>query len=192
MTAMRKPAPWLCLAIAFAACGGSSSGGSGNPGGDAGSTRRGSEACQRWQDAVCDYFVTKCKSKDMTWESCALHYQSFACLADDQAGECAEAYGDADCGSPPEGCDRASIADPEPAVAGCNQQLDAYCTHLIGCLSTSAKTLDECREIQESKFMCDNAVGLYPWFEECLDLLGTLACDENPSGDCLETYLVSF
>jgi hypothetical protein len=191
MTVGRKPMPWLCLAALLAACSGSSAGGGGG-GGDGGVTRRGSEACQVWQYAACDYLVTKCKSKELTWETCTLHYQSFACLSDEQATGCAEAYGSADCGSPPEECDRASIVDPKPAVSGCNQQLDAYCTHLIECMSTSAETIEECREIYAPKFSCDNAVGLYPWFEECLDLLGTLACDEEPAGDCLQTYLVTF
>ncbi len=152
---------------------------------------RGSEACQSWQSAVCDR-VERCETSEPAGRDCEVHYGSFVCRSDEIAQECADAYADAGCSDPPEECGIAEVVNPKPAVEGCLALLEAYCRNFVACELPRAATQEDCLEAYGENFICDNAVGLYPWFEECLDRVPQLPCGEVFQGECSEPYVIQF
>ena len=140
-------------------------------GGGGGPTGRGTPACHEWQAAVCDWIV---KCPVFGAPSCN-QVKGITCKSDAEAVRCASAFRAASCGGPPANCDIPDIADPAPAVKGCNDYKAAACQRLEECQIT---TRDDCLQ-QITSLDCDRAVGIALTYEKCIAEFRTLACSSS-------------
>jgi hypothetical protein len=143
---------------------------------------RGSEACQAWQYSICEYLFDTCNLGNGTRAQCEQQYGSMVCLSDQTATTCAEAFQNADCTSPPLACDFDTVVDPQPAIDGCNAVIEAECARWLDCDMTD--TVESCREEMSGTYNCDDAMGLAPWYEECLEKIDNRGCADLPPEGC--------
>jgi hypothetical protein len=154
--------------LAASAC--SSDAGSGGTAASS-SPGRGSTACQSWQTAVCK-LVVSCGL--LSQSSCDDNYKGIACKSDTQASDCAKKFQSAACSSPPSACDISDLVDTAPAIASCNQYLDAVCAQTTRCSPTT--TAAACHAEVAAQVDCSKAAGVSTSFETCLHELGALSC----------------
>ncbi len=133
-------------------------------------TTSGTEACQSWQRAICDW-VARCGG-DAT--ECRDQAPAVTCLSDAEAQRCAAGFDSASCSAPPSACDLGDIADPQPAIDGCNAFISALCDRSEEC---EAGSHDTCVSTNSSSLDCSTAVGLKPSYDQCMSEISTLACD---------------
>lgn len=165
------------LFVTLAACGGNT---------DSGDDGSGSGPCGSWRKAICD-FAARCGTDATT---CRQQVPSITCASDTQATECANKLNAAACSSPPSGCDLSDLADVDVARAGCNDFVEALCG--AGQRCGSGLTIDQCRaDLLTQGIDCDQAVGVAPSLQECLDALASLSCDATATpAPCENAVLV--
>jgi hypothetical protein len=148
----------------FSGCSGSSKSDDG-----AKSTR--SPTCLKWQDAVCDYLADQCHA--LTRADCDDLYQATYCKDDATMQKCMNAIGTASCPDTPAEC--TGVVDTEPAIAWCQDFLDAYCAAAETCKLSSKS---ECLSASAGKLNCANAVGIGPTADQCMTDLGATPCNQ--------------
>jgi hypothetical protein len=150
---------------------------------------RGTSTCQDWQFAYCEYAYETCNfGVEGNMTACLKQYSSFVCLSDDIALSCTDALNSADCASVPQACMYQYVTDPVPAIEQCNEYIDAICERDVTC---GGGTLDECREEYIPLIGCDEVIGTYLNFEECLPQLRELGCTEMVPEECETLFLAS-
>lgn len=153
-------------ALAGSACSSDASGG-----GTGTTAGRGSTACQSWQTAVCK-FVVGCGA--LSQSTCDDNYKGIACKSDAQATDCATKFRSASCAAPPRACDITDLVDTAPAIASCNQYLDAVCAMNTRCSPTT--TAEACHTQVAAQLDCSKAAGVSQSFETCLQELKAASC----------------
>lgn len=149
---------------------------------------RGTEACQDWQFAYCEYTYSSCDfGLPETMEECLDQYASLVCISDDSAFTCAETLSSASCSDVPEECMYPYIADPAPAVEQCNQYVEAVCTHDFNCDGTP---VEECVASYGPEVGCDEVIGTFLVFEECITIIANLGCSELLPEECSTLFLM--
>jgi hypothetical protein len=143
---------------------------------------RGSVACQDWQDAVCDLASDRCGAIDRA--TCDAQYQGVVCRSDELASQCSNALNEASCTSAPLGCDVTDLADRAPAVAACNELLDAICARQARC--GLDQPLQECLAEQRAQlgFDCQDALAVDLRYEQCLSMLEPDGCAPVMGATC--------
>lgn len=136
---------------------------------------RGSEACQAWQAASCDFASDRCGLLPRTL--CDTQNQGVECADDAQALACAEALDAASCQRPPEGCALEDVADARWAVVSCERYFEALCESNLRC--GLFETIDECLEHPQLRFDCNRALSIGLAYEACLEALERRACDRG-------------
>jgi hypothetical protein len=177
---MRNTLGGLFFAFALATFAGtacSSDAGNGGTGTTPGGGR-GSTACQRWQTAACK-FVVGCGL--LSQSRCDENYKGIACKSDAQASDCAVKFGSATCASAPAACDISDLVDTAPAIASCNQYLDAICKTTTRCSPTTTATA--CHAEVAAQVDCSKAAGLSTSFDTCLRELDTASCTAQAQPD---------
>jgi hypothetical protein len=175
------PVPRLAPLVLCAAAGCSLSqpaldGPGGSYGGDAGRvSARGSEACQAWQRASCEFTAERCGL--LPAELCQTQNEGVECLDDAQALACAAAFADAPCQRPPEGCALEDVADSRQAVVACENYFDAQCESNVRC--GLFDDVDECLDHPQLAFDCNRALSIGLGYEACLDALEKRRCDQS-------------
>src|SRR4051794_33268132 len=89
----------------------------------------GDTPCERWQYSMCR-LASRCSADE---QACLEQYESFACGSARKAETCAEQLSEAECGSAPVSCDYQQVADPLPAVAGCERYVKRVCQSAAAC-----------------------------------------------------------
>jgi hypothetical protein len=145
-------------------------------------TGRGSRDCQEWQFSICEYVYVTCDFGTASREKCEEQYGSMSCKSDETALACAKTFQEGNCASPPTSCDFDTIADPEPAIQGCNAVLTAECDRWLSC--GLADSMDDCMEELASSQSCEDAIGLAPWYEDCLEKMQNRGCADLPPEGC--------
>jgi hypothetical protein len=133
---------------------------------------RGTAACHEWQRAYCD-FATRCASADAA--GCQDDASSITCKSDQAALDCAKKLDDVNCGAVTAddvACDLAGMADPAPAVKGCNDFVTATCKFAARCGTSDS----DCRAQVATKVDCSKAIGIGLSVEQCLSELDKLSC----------------
>jgi hypothetical protein len=141
---------------------------SGDDGGNAGPSGRGTPTCNDWQAAVCEWLV-KCP---VTGAASCDQVKGIACKSDPEAARCAGALRSASCTTPPSRCDLSDLADRAPALKACNDYKETACTRLDECKTI---THDECLQ-QLMGLDCSRAVGVMLGYEQCITEMKSLAC----------------
>ena len=150
---------------------------------------RGSEICQDWQYTLCKFMAEKCGLSDAGRAQCEEQYSSFECVSDTVASECVDAFESAS------SCDEAlyfqcywqSVADPQPAMDGCDALNTAQCNRVVGC--DSSITMDDCLTDLEADVDCSTAVGLSDNYEGCLSAVQDWACVDPAPEVCTGVIL---
>ena len=150
---------------------------------------RGTEACQEWQYSLCEFMAEKCGLSSEDRSLCEEQYGSFECLSDETALECVDAFQTAETCDEAlySQCDWESIADPQPAIDGCDALNETQCERWIGCDSTS--TMETCLAEMTETLDCSTAVGLSASYEECMDAIETWACTDTAPSVCTGVIL---
>jgi hypothetical protein len=137
---------------------------------------RGSDACHAWQRAICDY-AAKCGT--LVQCDCIAQARAITCASDDEATRCTQALASAACTATSElsGCDLVDMADPAPAIAGCQAYVSAFCSAGERC---GGDTASDCEATAmgsgTSQIDCNNAIGVQPSLDQCLSELETVSC----------------
>jgi hypothetical protein len=161
----------LCASATLAGCGGD----------DDSVERRGSPACQDFQDAVCDFGADRCKTIDRA--VCDANLAGSECVSDQRASACANALNTTTCGQPVADCDLLQIIDRKPAVEACNQVFTALCKHQVTC--NQIPTVEACvAALKATGFDCAQAVAVEPGFDECLAQSEHAPCSEAAPSAC--------
>lgn len=147
---------------------------------------RGSPACNQWQTAICGW-ASKCGSPSAA--TCQDQANSIACISDQKAQDCANAFNSAACTSLPAGCDLRDLADPAPARMACQQFLDELCVAAMRCNPTT--TAAQCDQQFASMINCTNAIGVKLTFEQCIADIKVLSCQATSSPPACTGALVS-
>ncbi len=145
---------------------------------------RGSEACQAWQYSMCLLLYQQCDVSDDTRTVCKEKYGSMVCRSDEEAFECAEELQAADYCSwlSIYSCGHETIADSKAALYGCNELNNVQCEYLVACGQEA--TLNGCiAELYKTR-SCVDAVGLSDAYEQCLETIKTLPCNEPIPSIC--------
>ena len=132
---------------------------------------RGTAACNVWQGALCKW-ATQCGTLDLT--QCNDQVTAVSCKSDQEADRCATGFSSASCTSPPSGCDIRDMADPAPAIAGCNAFQTALCDRSEECdpgsranCLTQAQTVLDCSTVIAAKLALD----------QCMREVPTMSCE---------------
>jgi len=153
-------------------------------GADGGVGGRGTAECQTWKTALCDY-EDRCSPSTSTCRSTA---PAVACKSDQLASDCAIKLRTASCSTPPSGCALLDLADPAPAITGCNRYAPALCSSDYTCGVTAA----QCEAQIAAQLDCSKAIGLEPLFEQCLTDVKVLTCGTQAQPDsCNGAVLLS-
>lgn len=169
----------LALALVNGACSEdtstSPSGGVGAGSGPGYASTERSPTCLEWQDALCDWSADKCGQSARA--ACDDTAQSLYCKSDATMQSCIDALAFAPCSSKaPVACQ--GVADAAPAKIACQNFIDRYCDHLVGCDVSDRAT---CLSASASGLDCDKAVGASPSLDACLSSLSSLKCP--PAGE---------
>lgn len=160
MSMVRLGRVW-CLCLGLFACGDDAASSSGAE--DVGSGR-GSEACQDWQDAVCDK-ATSCSADQA---QCLRTYRALECVSDTKAQECTLAWQALESCDPPKGCDFPDVSDPAPAKARCQAFAEVLCAARERC---EGMVEADCLDVTMTELKCDIALGTGLTFEDCITTL---------------------
>jgi hypothetical protein len=133
-----------------------------------------SPACQKFQKATCE-FAARCGIAPK--DQCDVAARATFCKSDEVAESCAASLDAGSCDAPPS-CNK-EVIDTGPAVALCDQYLEATCRYLVSCDSTI--TADECKAEATSRIDCSTVVGATELVDDCLDQLDTAACGPSPA-----------
>jgi hypothetical protein len=149
---------------------------------------RGSAACQAWQKAFCDFAALDCGA--VSEQQCVESYYSISCNSDETAQSCATALDNATCtGGLPAGCSVDDLADPAPAVAACNDLINAVCTKQS--TDCGQGTLEQCLTTSQTQLDCTKAIGYGASYETCLSDLQKMACSASSlPGTCKNVITV--
>ena len=170
---MRAVGPWALLLLSACALSERTAvpdGGSGDP---EILERRGTPACQRWQDAYCDFAADRCGVLDRGL--CDLQGEGVVCLEDRRADLCVDVLANTSCTVVPVGCEVYDVADPEPAVELCEQYFLALCESNVRCQLFDS--VEECLDYPFFDFDCRRALSITLDFEPCVEQLEVRACD---------------
>jgi hypothetical protein len=152
---------------------------------------RGTSECQRWQVAICDY-AEKCGT--LAQCTCITQASSLACKSEAEATRCADLLPSAACGdSALASCDLAEMADPAPAVAGCQQFLSAYCDLEVSCGISATK--DACLTSNmgsgADQVDCTRVIGLSTTFDQCLADIPGVSCQASSAPASCKNVLLA-
>lgn len=164
---------WVCslgLGVFAFACG--DDGGGGSNASDVG-PGRGTDACQDWQDAVCQ----KAKECDADEAQCLQNYRAFECISDVKAKQCTLAWQNQAACQAPADCDFAEVADPAPAQQRCQEFKEVLCAASARCENTVEA---DCLANAEIELPCDFALGTGLGYEECITTLKGTCVTELP------------
>jgi len=170
---MRDGSRWLCfwIVVLMGACGGD----------DEAVARRGSPACQDFQDALCDFTADRCHTLDRG--SCDAMLSGIECVSDADASRCANAANEASCGQPVRECDLLALIDSAPAVMGCQRLRSAVCAHASECGLVADR--ETCESTTESTGLdCTQAISVTPELEQCLDAVDAADCSTLVPNAC--------
>jgi hypothetical protein len=140
---------------------------------------RGSEACQGWQNAVCD-FADRCEVVERA--ACQDDYSSITCSSDELAQSCAAKWKTATCRAAPPGCDFADMADATPAIAACEVLVTTLCDQTVRCNQDQATCLASARQ----ELDCSRAIGHGLSFESCIQQLEAIECTTTAVPDACQ------
>lgn len=150
------------LAVGVAACAGS----------DVPSEGRGSEACRRWQNSVCEW-ADRCQALERT--ECDEQFQAVTCKADSSAVKCADDFDQASCGAAAVRCGIDEIADPAPAARACDALMNTFCERVVTC--GARETVADCVTNVMANVDCSRSVAYTLEYEDCLARVGEMQCD---------------
>jgi hypothetical protein len=154
-------------------------------GGDAAPAGRGSDACNEWQGAVCDW-LARCGGSDEQVTTCRRQAAGITCKSDEQAGSCAAELSSNACSSPPVSCDLRDLAAPTAATAACDQFADAACSAGERCGQSKA----ECLADPKVADLCTGVIGHTLAFEQCLQELDALSCSAETTPEICKGVIV--
>jgi hypothetical protein len=133
---------------------------------------RGSETCNEWQGALCDW-ASRCNASSSQVATCRHQAAAISCKSDEQAANCVSQLSSGACTQAgAAGCDVRDLADPAPATAACNQYVDAVCSAEERCGRSKA----DCLANPTIGTLCTNLIGHTLDFEQCIEEIGTLPC----------------
>jgi hypothetical protein len=160
-----------CLTLLFATV---LLGGCGPDSEDGGPEPRGTPACHKWQGAVCNW-MSRCGASTEQVSTCREQAAGITCTSDEAANACVTQLSGSSCAEPPVGCDIRDLADPTPALAACDQFVDALCSAAERCGQGKA----ECLADPTLQTVCVGVIGHKPTFEQCISELGTISCSAS-------------
>ena len=164
-----KPLLALCI-LGLGACASDRDAAPGDsPRGEATKTR--SEACLAWQNARCVYKVDKCHLGNRQY--CDSIYTTLFCRSDSAVSACTEALKTASCDKLPDVC--IGVTGPEPAIAYCNEFVDAVCSKGEEC---GKRAKSDCVAEAAEKLHCSKAIGAKPSIEQCITEVRGATCDQ--------------
>jgi hypothetical protein len=146
---------------------------------------RGTDACNEWQGAVCDW-LDKCGGADEQVTTCRRQAAGITCKSDEQASNCAASLSSNACSAPPAACDLRDLADPTAATAACNQFTDAACSAFERCGQSKA----DCLADPAVATLCTGVIGHTLAFEQCIQELDTLSCSATTTPDICSGVIV--
>lgn len=164
--------------------------GCGNDDGGGETAGRGTDACQEWQDAICDFAADKCKG--ISRSDCEDNYYGVTCKSDKQASDCVAKLKTLSCYNAPIGCDITDVADPKPAIDDCNRFFREFCQKAIECGASA--TVDECVDQSQANasVSCDEAIAVGPTYDKCMDDIGDMSCTASDMPDsCTDVILTT-
>lgn len=133
---------------------------------------RGSETCRKWHDAICDLAADKCGI--MKRGDCDANYNRIFCVDDEIVTQCINQLADANCVSPPIGCDISDIGDQQEGSRWCERYVEAVCRVEVQCGAPT--TIEDCTA--GSGIDCGDVIGANPEFEECMQELDNMGCSD--------------
>lgn len=154
----------LLLTLPLFGCGDPDSDDNGPPG-------RGTPACQQWQVAACNW-LSECGGSTEQVSTCRDQASGITCVSDEAASNCVTELSANACTAAPVGCDIRDLADPAPALAACNQFVDAVCSAAERCGDSKA----DCLAQPSVQNVCVGVIGHKPAFEQCIAELGSISC----------------
>ena len=146
---------------------------------------RGSEACQQWQDALCDWAADQCDG--MARATCDRQAKGVRCSSDSAAVECTATLSAASCDDPATECGVLSMADREPAEQACEEYAQVVCAAEERCGMAVASV---CTAALIDQLHCSAAYGVALDYEACLHLLETRECTDAFPAICDTVLLV--
>jgi len=150
---------------------------------------RGTQACQDWQFAFCEYLFGDCNfSVNMTHTQCQTWLSTLSCIDDAAAAQCADDLASAPCTGIPEGCDEESMMDSTTTTALCEEWIGIICEKETGCGIWTDET--ECLEFYADGVLeCEIIDGVYLNYEDCRDEFLTLSCNDSVPDDCVTLFV---
>jgi hypothetical protein len=170
---------WRMLGISVVACGLASC-----QQGDTRPKGRGSDACNDWQRAFCD-FAERCSPSTASTD--CIDSRGVTCSSDSAATTCAKSLGSAPCGAVPTGCGESDLADRAAATKLCNDWIAGLCAAAVRCGGSA----DSCVLELQASVDCKATIGVKLELRDCLETLPTLACGANRPTTCNDVVLLS-
>jgi hypothetical protein len=154
--------------------------------GDADDTKkvgRGSDACNAWLNAFCD-FSTKCNPTSAS-DLCE-SAKGIDCQDDAAANDCAKNIAAASCQTFPKGCAASDLADAASAKRSCLAWYDALCDAHARCGADKAS----CVAALSADTSCDRAIGMRLDYENCVTEMQSIECGANLPAECMGLVVV--
>jgi hypothetical protein len=152
---------------------------------DSGIPGRGSETCQEWQDALCDWAADQCDG--LSRAACDRQAKAVRCSSDSAARECITTLSQSSCDEPETECGVLAMADREPAEEACEEYARVVCASDERC---GAGVASVCTPALIEQLGCSSAYGVALEYETCIQQLELRECNDALPAICDTVLLV--